>query len=932
MDTHLAHLRNAVLVLLSTSLCGSMVAQLGPSSSTTSLAVTPTALVLPGGLKLTSIVNQTPAGGAVPTGAVNFYSDTSTLLGSAPLTILPSTQMWTPIPVTGAPITNPVGLAVVVLAKGTQPVVVSASAPNAATGSPNVALYESSPGFTSFGAFTYTNANQSPTDAIASGYFLQPRSSGVQSFVVHEYGSYQIFDGSTTTSSNGLSLNAPLVTSFAGCDCSSDPETLAIDDFDNDGYSDIGVLFGAYGTQPYYTPAFAGVALNAGAASPGTIGRFIPAPQPSSITSPNLFCPIAVTTGHFTADPGAQLAVLANTSTVSCQGASGPGTIYLYALDSTKTVLTQVGTPLLLPDAYAQTLAAADLNHDGITDLIVGESIPGTGDFVTGGIRTAVGNGNGSFKTPSAVVATSNSPTQYTFNDFNGDGLLDVAFTSFNCFGVLLGDGTGALNGLKEYNYVPAITTAPSGIISADFNGDGLADLVSLPGTALSSSNIIDVELNTASSQAVLTIPSKPIPAGTHILTATFPGDTNFVKSTSSGVTEVVTKTMPAITWTSPGTTLEYGTLLSNLQLNATASIPGAFIYNPGLNALLPPGVNTISTTFTPIDSFDYSNAASTISVTVGAPNLSSISPSTINVGSTNPVITATGLGFLSGAVIRFNGTSLATTYIDHHHLTAVIPSTLLLQTGAATITVIDPGGVAVLGSQSFAITAPAPVASVLVASATVTAGQQSTVTLTVNPYPLPVTATATIAFVPAAPITTQDPAVVFSNNATTETATIAPSSAATATPFQFQSGSTAGTITITIHLTLAGGQDITPANLAPVTVNVPAGPPVISSPTLTRSGQSLQITLLALSSTRDMTEAQFHFTPVAGKSIKTTDVTVQLTTVVQAWYGSTASDAFGTNFMYTQPFTLDSDANDVASVTITLVNSSGASDPATVQ
>ena len=80
------------------------------------------------------------------------------------------------------------------------------------------------------------------------------------------------------------------------------------------------------------------------------------------------------------------------------------------------------------------------------------------------------------------------------------------------------------------------------------------------------------------------------------------------------------------------------------------------------------------------------------------------------------------------------------------------------------------------------------------------------------------------------------------------------------------------------------------------------------------------------------MTEAQFHFTPASGKSLTTTDLTVQLSSAFQTWYGSEASDQYGTNFLYTQPFTLNGDASDIASVTITLTNSNGTSSPSTVQ
>jgi hypothetical protein len=1008
-----ATLSIATLTLIPAGSSLSVEAQvLGQSQSITNLSATPSPLILPGGLQLTSIVNQTPAGAATPNGTVNFYSDGSTLLGTAPVKVLPATQTWMQIPFPGAPITYPIGLASVVLAPGRPPAVVSAQSPNTATlYKASVALYEASPGGTSLNEFTYSNGNQTTTDAIASGYFLLPKSSGVQSFLVHEYFSYQVFDGSTTVDAAGLKLlNPPKQNSNSGCDCASDPESISIDDFDNDGYSDVGFLISSFNESEFVTDPRAGIALNTGATTPGVIKSPIYPPTPASIPVNDSFCPIAVTTGHFTASAGAQLAVLASDNAGACTSTTGPLAIYFFGLNSGNTALVETATPLAFPDANAINLASADLNGDGVSDLIVGERIFNlASDFYSGGIRTAIGNGDGTFKALSALLATPNIPEAFTTNDFNGDGFVDVAYTMLGALGVTFGDGTGALKSNVAYPYSPSIGNAPGGITSADFNLDGLADIVTVPGNSFFASDIIDVNFSTASSQAALSIASKPLPAGTHTLTAAYSGDINFAASTSAGVTEVVTKTVPVITWKPPVATFVYGTLLSSAQLNATASVPGTFIYSPTLQALLPSGTDTVTATFTPTDIFDYANVVSTIQIvvtkaapvitwdptvttleygtllgsaqlnasanvagafsynpglqallapgtdavtatfvptdgsnylgavlthqfSVGSPSLSSILPGSVNVGSANTTITATGLGFISGAMVQFNGSALATTYVDQHHVTAIVPSTLLLKPGVATITVIDPGGLAVLGSQPFAVIASSLVATVLAAEATVTAGKQSTVTLTASPYPLAITATAALSFVPLAPITVQDPAVLFANNTTTDVITVVPSTTPTASQFQFQAGSTAGTITITIHLTLADGQDITPTSLVPVTIIVPPGPPVISSPTMTRSATSIQITVIALSSTREVSEARFHFTAVAGKSLKTTDVTVPLTTVFQAWYGSTASDAFGTNFTYTQPFTIDGNATDIANVTITLVNSSGPSAAATVQ
>jgi hypothetical protein len=139
--------------------------------------------------------------------------------------------------------------------------------------------------------------------------------------------------------------------------------------------------------------------------------------------------------------------------------------------------------------------------------------------------------------------------------------------------------------------------------------------------------------------------------------------------------------------------------------------------------------------------------------------------------------------------------------------------------------------------------------------------------------------------------------------------------------------------ITMTTKLTdTVTGANVTPASLVPTNITVPAAPPVISSGTLTRSGSSLQIAVSGLSSTRDMTQAEFNFTPVSGKSLATTQLTVPLTSAFQTWYQSTPSDAFGTTFTYTQPFTISGDASDIESVTVTLTNSQGVSEASTVQ
>jgi hypothetical protein len=70
------------------------------------------------------------------------------------------------------------------------------------------------------------------------------------------------------------------------------------------------------------------------------------------------------------------------------------------------------------------------------------------------------------------------------------------------------------------------------------------------------------------------------------------------------------------ITWPAPSS-IKYRTPLSSNQLDATASIPGTFVYSPPAGTVLKPGTYTLSVTFTPTDSVDYSSATASVPLTV---------------------------------------------------------------------------------------------------------------------------------------------------------------------------------------------------------------------------------------------------------------------------------------------------------------------------
>jgi hypothetical protein len=83
-------------------------------------------------------------------------------------------------------------------------------------------------------------------------------------------------------------------------------------------------------------------------------------------------------------------------------------------------------------------------------------------------------------------------------------------------------------------------------------------------------------------------------------------------------------QTTPTITWNPPAA-INFGSALSSTQLNATASVPGMFAYNPPAGTVLSPGSGqTLSVTFTPTNAILYTTATDTTTITVNPAGSSS--------------------------------------------------------------------------------------------------------------------------------------------------------------------------------------------------------------------------------------------------------------------------------------------------------------------
>jgi len=95
-------------------------------------------------------------------------------------------------------------------------------------------------------------------------------------------------------------------------------------------------------------------------------------------------------------------------------------------------------------------------------------------------------------------------------------------------------------------------------------------------------------------------------------------------------------------------------------------------------------------------------------------PTISSLNPASVAVNSAQTTLTVNGSNFVSGAVVKWETISLATTFYSANQLTAVIPAGYLTGLGNVNVTVVNPSG-ATSAKAVFTVTSvtyPAPTIS----------------------------------------------------------------------------------------------------------------------------------------------------------------------------------------------------------------------------
>jgi hypothetical protein len=220
-------------------------------------------------------------------------------------------------------------------------------------------------------------------------------------------------------------------------DVGSNPQSVAVGDFNGDGSPDLAVA-----NSKDYTVS---ILLGKGD------GTFQAA---RSYTAGGT----SVAVGDFNGDRIPDLAVAdQDYSTVSVLLGNGDGTF-------------QVAEDYLVV-ANPVSVAVGDFNGDGVPDLTVA-------NYGSGTVSVLLGKGDGIFQAPYGYppygyLIAGYFPISLVVGDFNGDGRFDLAVTGPTVVSVLLGKGDGTFLAAQIY----AAGYSPNSVAVGDFNGDGHLDI-----------------------------------------------------------------------------------------------------------------------------------------------------------------------------------------------------------------------------------------------------------------------------------------------------------------------------------------------------------------------------------------------------------------------------------------------------------------------
>jgi hypothetical protein len=113
-------------------------------------------------------------------------------------------------------------------------------------------------------------------------------------------------------------------------------------------------------------------------------------------------------------------------------------------------------------------------------------------------------------------------------------------------------------------------------------------------------------------------------------------------------------------------------------------------------------------TVFNPLPSGGLSNAVN-LTVNDPLPTITSLSPASVTAGAVDFPLAVNGSNFVTGAVVRLNGTDATTTFVSATQLTTTVPAASVANAGTLNVTVRNPSGGTSLPAP-LAISNPVPI------------------------------------------------------------------------------------------------------------------------------------------------------------------------------------------------------------------------------
>ena len=204
----------------------------------------------------------------------------------------------------------------------------------------------------------------------------------------------------------------------------------------------------------------------------------------------------------------------------------------------------------------------------------------------------------GTYGSPLTLKATASSGlTTFTYSVVSGLATVNGSVLTFTGVGTVVvqatqaGNATYAAASAQQTITVSAAT--PTLTVSSSLNPSTFGGSVTFTATISSGptgtvtfydgANAIG---STTLSGVKATYATTSLTAGSHSITASWAGNSNYNPVTSSAITQVVNQATPAITWATPAA-ITYGTALSATQLNATSTVAGTFTYSPVTGTVL---------------------------------------------------------------------------------------------------------------------------------------------------------------------------------------------------------------------------------------------------------------------------------------------------------------------------------------------------------